>query len=113
MNECFSIDSDGNLEFIENFQCLFLRQFEAFGNDTRMETLGRHKEHNSVDRAFASLSLSYLGDVEIGLLEKFTNDQHNRGRSITGDIILRRCRTSDQRGCWMLNLLDERETDEQ
>ena len=56
----------------------------------------------------STLSLVYLGDVEIGLLEKFTDDQHDRGRSITSDVILGRCRTSDQRRSWMLNLLDDR-----
>ena len=103
LNQGFSIGIDRDFQFVQNGQGFFLRQFESFGNNTRMETLNK-----SVNVFHLRCRVAYLGDVEIRLFEQFTNDQNDRGGPVTGDVILSCCSTSNQRSGRVLHLLESR-----
>lgn len=44
-------------------------------------------------------------DIAFGLLEQFTDKEHNRGGTVTGNLILGGSRLGNHGGSWMLNLL--------
>ena len=103
LNQRLSIGIDRNFQLVQNEQGFLLRQLEPFGNNSRVKTLNQDIQNV----LFEPSTITDLGNVEIRLFEQFTNDQNNRRRSITGDIILSRCRTSNERRRGMLHLLNK------
>ena len=54
-------------------------------------------------------SQPHLWHVEVSLLQQFTDDEDVGGGSVSCDVILRRGNLSNQRRCWVLNLLKNKQ----
>jgi len=59
---------DLDLERFQDLESLVLGGLKALGNDSRVKA---------------------LADVELGLLQELSDEQHGRGRAVSGDVILK------------------------